>query len=349
LRIADHGPAELRFEGLPRAVLLEPGVACTLNYRLRAQKRGRFTLSRCQVQLGSPLGLWQQYRLVTAIGATRVYPNYAGLAAGQPCPPKHLLEGPRVGLLPSRGAGADFQQLRIFRDGDSLAEAHWQASARQRRPVVREYQQEGDQQIILLLDCGLHMRGLDDGLAYFDHALNAGLLLCQVALRHGDAMGLATFASEPSCYLPPRKGQQQFKALLETMADLHTGQRPGNFLEAAHELLKHQTRRALVVLVSNVRREDDEQLLLAVRLLRRHHRVLVASLGETPRDAMRGLPVGTRQSALEYCGAIDRLNAREALQQRLADLGVALLDAPPGQLGAGLVAQYLSWKKTGSR
>jgi len=58
--------------------------------------------------------------------------------------------------------------------------------------------------------------------------------------------------------------------------------------------------------------------------------------------------VQTLPEALTYCGAVDYLNARGELHERLRAHGVALLDARPGELGAELVTRYLSWKKAGT-
>ena len=39
-----------------------------------------------------------------------------------------------------RGLGQEFQQLREFRDGDTLRQIDWKATARKRMPIAREYQ-----------------------------------------------------------------------------------------------------------------------------------------------------------------------------------------------------------------
>ena len=57
-----------------------------------------------------------------------------------------------------RGLGLEFHQLREFRDGDTLRQIDWKATARKRTPIAREYQDERDQQILFLLDCGRRMR-----------------------------------------------------------------------------------------------------------------------------------------------------------------------------------------------
>lgn len=347
VQLFDHVPDGLSFENLPQSVELQPGQQSRIGYRLRPLKRGHFSFERCEISLPSPLGLWSDRRYLVVTDSTRVYPDFARLYGAQLLAVDNWLSQLGVRQRQRRGLGLEFHQLREFREGDSLRQIDWKATARQRTPIAREYQDERDQQIIFLLDCGRRMRSQDGELAHFDQALNACLLLSYVALRQGDAVGLSTFASEQPRYLAPVKGQGQLNVLLNTVYDLDSSQRPADYQAAASQLLARQKRRALVVLVTNLRDEDDEELLTAVKRIARQHRVLVASLREEVLDRVRQAPVQTLSEALAYCGTVDYLNARAELHERLTAHGVPVLDAQPSELGAELVTRYLSWKKAG--
>ena len=347
LTLFDHLPAGMDFEYLPQEVELRPGESTEVGYRVRPLNRGHFVFPRCELELPSPLRLWRQRRYLEARGETRVYPDFARLYGAELMAVDHWLN--RIGVRSGqrRGLGLDFHQLREFRDGDTLRQIDWKATARKRMPIAREYQDERDQQIIFLLDCGRRMRSQDDELAHFDHALNACLLLSYVALRQGDAVGLATFASEHDRHVAPAKGHAQLSVLLNAVYDLASSQRPADYAAAVSQLLARQRRRALVVLVSNLRDEDDEELLGALKRLGRQHRVLVASLREEVLDRLRQTPVRGYYDALAYCGTLNYLNARGGLHDRLAANGLPILDARPGELGPELVGRYLAWKKAG--
>ena len=348
VQIFDHVPQGLNFENLPLKVELQPGQHSNMAYRLRPLKRGHFGFERCEINLPSPLGLWTDKRLLDAPDHTRVYPDFARLYGGQLLAVDNWLSQLGVRQKQRRGLGQEFHQLREFREGDSLRQIDWKATARQRTPIAREYQDERDQQIVFMLDCGRHMRSQDGELAHFDHALNACLLLSYVALRQGDAVGLSTFASERPHYLAPVKGVAQLNVLLNSVYDLDSTQRPADYQAAANQLLTRQKRRALVMLVTNLRDEDDDQLLVAVKRLSQQHQVVVASLREDLLDSLRHRPVQTLSEALDYCGTVDYLNARAELHERLRAHGVWVLEARPAELGAELVTQYLAWKKAGS-
>ncbi|RON51199.1 hypothetical protein BK666_04765 [Pseudomonas frederiksbergensis] len=348
VQMFDHAPEGLVFEHLPQSVELQPGQHSQITYRLRPLQRGHFHFQHCEINLPSPFGLWSDKRVLSVNDSTRVYPDFARLYGGELLAVDNWLSQLGVRQHQRRGQGLEFHQLREYREGDSLRQIDWKATARQRTPITREYQDERDQQIMFMLDCGRRMRSQDGELSHFDHALNACLLLSYVALRQGDSVGLCTFAGETPLYLAPVKGAGQLKAVLNAVYTLNTTQRPADYQAAVSQLLARQKRRSLVVMITNLRDEDDQELLNAVQRLSQQHRVLVASLREEVLDQLRQTPVQTLPDALLYCGTLDYLNARAELHERLNAHGVPLLEALPQELGNGLVTRYLSWKKAGA-
>jgi len=347
IQLFDHVPDGLSHENLPLSTELQPGQRSLIGYRLRPLKRGHFTFETCELNLPSPFGLWSGKRLLNITDHTRVYPDFARLYGGQLLAVDNWLSQLGVRQRQRRGQGMEFHQLREFREGDSLRQIDWKATARHRTPIAREYEDERDQQIVFMLDCGRQMRSQDGELSHFDHALNACLLLSYVALRQGDAVGLSTFASDQPRFIAPVKGAGQLKVLLNGVYDLDSTRRSADYPAAVNQLLARQKRRALVILMTNLRDEDDEDLLSAIKHLSQQHQVLVLWLSEEAFDPSQMATVQTLQEALAYCANVDYLNARATVHQRLSAQGIAVLGTRPERLGAELVSRYLSWKKAG--
>lgn len=346
LALADHHPPQIRAEGLPIELTVPGGGQARCEYRLRPAERGDLHFDRVAARVRSPLGLWQRQIAVGEPFAARAYPNFRA-AAGY----ELLAADNRAGALGirrrrRRGEGLEFHQLRDYRAGDSLRQIDWKATARVQRTISREYQDERDQQVLFLLDCGRRLHARDGERSHFDAVLDAVLLASHVALRQGDAVGLLTFSGEPR-WLAPRKGIGQANALLDRVYDLNTGARAADYRAAAAELVARVRKRALVVLVSNVRDEDAEELRASLQVLSRHHLVLLASLRESALGEALAAPIDDLDSALRVASIRHYLGQRAAALRTLERSGALLLDCEPAALPVALVNRYLDIKAAG--
>lgn len=353
VRIFDDLPAALEAKGMPRELSLPPRAVAEVRYRLRPVMRGAHCIGQAHLQVLSPFGLWWRGGRIGEPRDLRVYPNFAAVKKYALMHVGHRLAMLGLHLRRRRGEGSEFHQLREFREGDSLRQIDWKATSRVRRLISREYQDERDQQVILLLDCGRRMRAMEspaDGrglpLAHFDHVLDAALLLAYVALKEGDAVGLLSFAGHDR-WLAPRKGPAALNALLDGVFDLQPSAAATDYLAAAQACLAHHRKRSLVVLLTDLRDEDDESLVPALKLLRQRHRVLLASLRERELDQVLAGPVKDFETALLQGATHQYLAQRRLTFERLAAQGVRGLDLRPDQLPMALVNRYLELKRGG--
>lgn len=343
----DLHPAGFDVRGQPCRVDLPPLGEARLDYRLRPPRRGRFAFAGCELALMSPFGLWRRLRRAPLTGEARVYPNFAEVSRYTLLAANDQLAGLGVRRLRRRGGGGEFHQLREYRVGDSLRQVDWKATSRLRKLIAREYQDERDQRLVFLLDCGRRMRHLDAaGRGHLDEALNALLLLAWVAVHQGDAVGLLTFGG-PERWFAPRKDPDTVARLLQMMFDLEAGLGAADPLAAARGLLQRQSRRALVVLVTNSRDEDQPELGAAVRLLRRRHLVVVADLRESILDDSLGAPIDDREAAQRFLAVQSYLEDRRRHHEQLQHQGARVLDLLPRQLPVALVNQYFAIKRAG--
>ncbi|HET8714837.1 MAG TPA: DUF58 domain-containing protein [Holophagaceae bacterium] len=346
LTLHDGHPGGMEAKGLPCRIRIPGRGWAEHTYRLRPAGRGAFAFGPADLLVRSPLGLFERALRRGPAEPFRVYPDFAAVRKYALMATRGRLAQLGVHRKRRRGEGMEFHQLREYRQGDALRQLDWKASARVRKLISRDYQDERDQRILFLLDCGRRMRALDAGLSHFDHTLNALLLLSYVALREGDAVGLLTF-SGPARWLPPMKGPQVLDRIMELVHDLEPEPRATDYLAAAEALVARFPKRALVVLVTNLRDEDDDTLRPALALLRRRHRVLLASLRERAVDEVLAAPVQGFDQALLHGAAHQFLADRKAALDRLAALGAPALDLLPAQLPLALVNRYLALKRGG--
>ena len=343
----DHHPDAFAARDLPLAFSIAPGEWIEPAYRLTAVDRGDHRFGEVHVRLDSPFRLWRAQHRCGSAGEVRVYPNFARVAQYALLATDDRLAQMGVLRRRRRGEGSDFHQLREYRRGDPPRSIDWKATARLRKPIVREYQDERDQQIVFLLDCGQRMLTRDDALSHFDHTLNAMLLLSHVALRQGDAVGFGTFAHDTPRFFMPRKSAAALQMLLDAAYDLQPSTRTSDYLAASDLLCRRLRKRSLVVLLTNLRDEDDATLAPALAQLRQRHLVLLASLRETGLDKLRKSEIDDFDDALAYAAAIEYLQARQRQFSRLHVQGVHVLDTSPQKLPVALVNRYWDLKRGG--
>lgn len=348
LKVAVHDqyPHGVEVRNATQTLRLPQGGWAEAHYSLRPVQRGDLLFERISLRMYSPLELWQNQRRLPLKNEVRVYPNFAALTKFALLAIDNRLS--QIGILQRRrrGEGLDFHQLREYREGDTQRQIDWKASARMQKLISREYQDERDQQIVLLVDCGRRMAAQDGALSHFDHVLNAALLLAYVSLRQGDAVGLATM-SGPQRWLAPRKSQAAIDLILNTVYDLQPTHAATDYYSAAVELTKRLRKRALVVVLSNMRDEDDDTLSPALSLLQSRHLVLFASLREGILARALTDPVDNLDSALTHAATAAYLESRELSFKRIARKGAVCLDVEPAALPIALVNRYLDIKRAG--
>jgi uncharacterized protein (DUF58 family) len=349
----DYADSTLVCAGLPIAVELSPGRSAEVTYTVVPTRRGNAVLAPADLRLRSRLGFCELRERLGAEEVRRVYPDFAQIARYAWLAGDKRLQEIGIKTYQQRGEGTDFKQLAEYRHGDPVRHVDWKATQRLGKPIVREFQEERDQCILLLLDCGRRMRADERqialGGAHFDQVLNAVMLLTHVALRHGDAVGALTFGSPPGAErsFAPRKGMQTLNALMGELYDVQPTPTHSDYLGAAQGLLARHTKRALVIVITNFRDEDSSELGHALRLLRSRHLVLLASLRERIVDEIAAQPLVSAEAAIDVASAHLYEQARRDAFARLAARDGLMIDAEPERLGVSLVNRYQAMKRAG--
>jgi len=347
LWITDSPSSQIQLLGLPLAAQIAPGEHAVLHYRIIPLQRGLAEFGQVCCRIMSSLKLWEKNTYYCEPEVAKIYPNYKPLFQSSFINSELLYSDWGVQLSQRRGEGTDFRQLRDFRVGDSLRQIDWRATARFNRPISREYQEERDQQVIFLLDCGRRMRAKDGDISHFDHALNALLLSAFIALRQGDKVGLLSFAGQAR-WVPPVKGRHQISHLLDQIYDLDSSLDTSDFLEVAQQLMTRQSKRSLIILISSIEPEDRDDLSKAAKMLSRHHLVLVACMRQQALSEAQQNQIESIEDALSYCGASQQMQKQAAMLAELKSDNVIVADTQPSYMHSALISEYMALKRGGA-
>ncbi|MGI9244431.1 MAG: DUF58 domain-containing protein, partial [Verrucomicrobiales bacterium] len=136
--------------------------------------------------------------------------------------------------------------------------------------------------------------------------------------------------------------------ILNHLYDYETTAAPSDFAEAAEKLLIRQRRRALVVLLTNLRSEDSDHVIPALQLMRQKHLVLLASLRENSLQQSLDQPIRHLDHALDFAATHLYLEDRREAFRKIESHGVLTLDESAERFPVALANQYLNIKSLGS-
>lgn len=328
-----------------------------LQYNLLPRRRGLYKFGNINIRYLSFLGMtWRELKIQVA-QPVRVYSDLKALYDLS----IKLSHSSELGELHKRrrGQGTDFGSLREYTVGDDSKTIDWKATARRERPVVRTYEAEQEQRLLILIDAGRMMVSDLEGLTRFDHALNAALCLALTGLSHNDQVGLGVFAERPLIYLPPRRGKAYFRKILEATFDLEPRMIEPDYVGVLSYFASSQKGRSLIVVLSDLTDPTGSQSLLAglASLAGKHLPFCVTLKDRQIIDMANRVTFYQSQIAHNGKKAVSaddifrRAVATELLAQRelaltvLVRRGCMVLDCPAQELSNKLIENYLDIKR----
>lgn len=348
LWISDSTSPSLRRDPKRHELALAPHEVAVLEADMWPSRRGNFVIGPLTVRTAGRFGLGGRQTDVPLLQSLKVYPALPGRAAVElRLDRARLLQvGERSSNI--RGGGSEFDSLREYHQDDEFRRINWKATARSGKAISNTFREERNQQVILLFDAGRMMAATVAGTSRFEHAIDAGMAVAQLASRVGDHIGMVAFGRQMLSMLGPRSGKAQPRRILDSLFDMQPSLDASNYREAFSALLTRNRRRALLILLTELTEESAmESLFAAVPVLISRHLLMIGSVQDPSIEGLaRSLPI-TSADAYRKAAAVHSLAARERSASRLLGMGVRVVDKPPDRLAAELADGYLRIKALG--
>jgi uncharacterized protein (DUF58 family) len=195
-----------------------------------------------------------------------------------------IVEGALSGLHRAavHGSSVEFAEHKEYSPGDELRHVDWKAYAKLDRYYVKQFEQESQLTVYLVLDASASMAFSGGGIAKLQYG---GLLLAALAylvIQQQDKVGLIACGDRSlETLVPPRGRTNHFHDLMSVLESiLERGaagdESPAAALARIAELTRR--RRALVILASDLFDPDDETLRALAQLRAQRHDVSVLHL-----------------------------------------------------------------------
>lgn len=147
-----------------------------------------------------------------------------------------------------KGRGIEFQDLREYSPGDDIRDIDWRVTARLERPFVKQFLEERELTLFILLDCSASMDFGTTRSTKLQSAIEASAILSFAALRSNDRVGLISYTSDINTLIPPAKGNRHVMRLVHEAHAAPRGDASAS-LETALGHMSGMTRNRAIVFI----------------------------------------------------------------------------------------------------
>lgn len=190
-----------------------------------------------------------------------------------------VVEGFVTGLhrSPYKGFSVDFMEYRPYIPGDDPMRIDWKLFARSDRYYIKEFEDETNTRMHLLVDVSRSMDYASAEVTKRDYAFFLAASLAYLMIRQRDAVGLTLFDDDVRHTIPARSSKTHLHLLLREMEHAAPGGTTA-LGKPLHALAERHRRRGFVVLISDLL-DDPDTLIDGLRHFRFNgHEVLVFHL-----------------------------------------------------------------------
>lgn len=316
-----------------------------LEYSLTPTSRGEYVFDDINVYVHAPLQLVKRRYIFQAREIVKVYPSYVQMRRYQLLAVSNRLQEAGVKRIRKIGHSMEFEQIKEYVRGDDYRTINWKATARRDGLMVNNYTDERSQQIYCLINKGRVMKMPFNGLTLLDHAINAALVLCNVALVKQDKAGIITFEKNLDSFLPADKKPTQMNQVLETLYRQQTQFLEPDFEKLFSVIRNRISHRSLLVLFTNFESlESLQREMPALKKIARYHLLLVVFFSNTE---LKSLTEGSARNIEEiYIKTIAEKFAYEKklMVKELHKNGIPSILTTPENLTVNTVNKYLELK-----
>ena len=177
-----------------------------------------------------------------------------------------------------QGHGLEFSEVRPYTEGDDVRLIDWNVSARMNAPFVKEYIEERELKINLLVDISQSRNFGTIGSLKQDLLVEFGATIAWLGISRNDKVGITLFSDRVEKSLPPKKGKRQLARIIEALLY----QQPigtGTSIESGIAYLgRISKKRGVVFIISDFL--TDEDLTRPLKVLSIKHDVVLVRISD---------------------------------------------------------------------
>lgn len=348
IKLIDELPFQYQKRDFGMDTKLKKQASKKLTYTLRPLQRGEYYFGNLNLYATSPIHLISRR---FQFGKDAMVPNYPSFLQLR----KYMLLAFsnkifEYGLKKIRRIGhtMEFEQIKHYVQGDDLRNVNWKATAKSNQLMVNQYQDERSQPIYSVIDKGRVMKMPFEGLSLLDYAINASLVISNVALKKQDKAGIFSFSRKVENRVVAERRPSQMNTILETLYNLNTDFVESDFSRLYIDVKRNLNQRSLLLLYTNFETLDALHRQLAyLKAIAKNHLLVVIFFENTELERLTKTNAINTYAIFEKTTAEKFIYEKKLIVNELHKHGIQSILTAPEHLTINTINKYLEIKARG--
>ncbi len=348
IRIIDELPTQFQQRNFLINSNLKSSEQKKFSYHLRPTLRGEYHFGNLNIFTSSPIGLIERKQQFSAAAMVPSYPSFLQLKKYDFIAFTNRLKLYGLKKIRRIGHTLEFEQIKEYVSGDDIRNINWKATAKRNHLMVNQYQDEKSQPIYSVIDTGRVMKMPFNELSLLDYAINATLVISNIAIKKQDKAGMFTFSRKVENMVAAQRRKSQMNLILETLYNINTDFSESDFARLYIDIKRNINQRSLLLLYTNFETLDGlHRQLPYLQAIAKTHLLVVIFFENTELESFLGKPAVSTKQIFEKTIAEKFVYEKKMIVNELNKHGIHCILTAPEDLTINTINKYLEIKARG--
>ena len=348
IRIIDELPPIFQRRDVQWKAQVKRLASKVVTYQIKPVKRGVYDFGALNLYASTPINFFSRRYVFEQGKQVAVYPSYLQLKKYELA--AFAQRSFQMGLKKMRRIGytMEFEQIKDYVQGDDPRFINWKATARRNQMMVNQFQDQKSQPIISIVDKGRAMKMPFENMTLLDYAINATLVISNIAIKKQDNAGVISFSNKMSGFVPANRRSNQMHKIQEFLYAQKT-----NFKESNVELLQrfvhaNLKQRSLLLFYTNFESLNSMRRQLPyLRALGKKHLLVVVFFRNSELKKLLNEPANSMRTVFTKVIAEKQFYDKSQIVKELKVNGIYSVLTTPDSLTIDTINKYLEIKARG--
>lgn len=346
--IIDELPEQLQIRNFKIKTAIHGQENISNFYNIKPKVRGEYHFGAINIMVMSYLQLVKRRIRINANQMVPVYPSIIQMKKLELYTFSQISKAYGIKKMRRIGLSYEFEQIKNYVRGDDIRQINWKSSARNQQLMVNQFEDEKSQPIYNIIDKSRVMLMPFNGLSLMDYAINASLVISNVALKKQDKIGLITYSDMIGSAIRADRKHGQLNAILQTLYNQNERDFEANYEHLYYGITRIIKTRSLIFLYSNF--ESMYSLIRVLPILRNINKLHLLVVIFFQNEAIKNL---SEMDATDLKEVYTQILAEQALNEKIAianelnNIGIQTILTKPEDLNINTLNKYLEIKSRG--